>query len=117
MASSAVPSRAVSSRAVEFPFLSVRGAELALLVLVQPRASSSRIIGEHGGRLKIAIAAPAVEGRANEALTEFLADLLEVPKRDIELLRGTTGRQKSLTIKDVSGEVRARLLDAVKNSG
>ena len=99
------------------PFLSVRGDELLLLLLVQPRASSSRIVGEHGGRLKIAISAPAVDGKANEALTEFLAKILGVPKRDISIDSGATERQKSVIIKDVNGAVGRRLLDAVRNSG
>jgi len=76
----------------------VRGDELLLLLLVQPRASSSRIVGEHGGRLKIAISAPAVDGKANEALTEFLAKILGVPKRDISIDSGATERQKSVII-------------------
>jgi uncharacterized protein (TIGR00251 family) len=101
----------------EFPFLSVQGQEISLLVLVQPRASSSRLLGEHGGRLKIAISSPAVDGKANKALIEFLAELLKVPKRTIELSSGSAGRQKTPKIRDVSGIVRSRLLDALKNSG
>ncbi len=55
------------------------GAELA--VLVQPRASRTRVVGEHDGLLKIQLAAPPVDGEANAALLEFLARQLGVPRR------------------------------------
>ncbi len=47
-----------------------------LELLVQPRASRTRVVGEHDGRLKIQLAAPPVDGEANAALLAFLADLL-----------------------------------------
>jgi len=74
-------------------------------------------MGEHGARLKLAISAPAVDGKANQALTEFLAKILGVPKLYISIVRGTKARQKSSIIKDVSGAVGRRLLDAFRNSG
>ena len=48
------------------------GVELSLLV--QPRASRTRVVGEHDGRLKVAVASPPVDGAANDALLEFLAE-------------------------------------------
>ena len=53
-----------------------RRAGSVLEVLVQPRASRTRVVGEHDGRLKIQLAAPPVDGEANAALIEFLADAL-----------------------------------------
>lgn len=64
-------------------------------VLVQPRASRTRAVGEHDGRLKVQVAAPPVEGAANEALLKFLAERLRLPKGKIELVAGETGRRKS----------------------
>ena len=69
-----------------------------LLVLVQPRASRSRIAGEHDGRLKVQLAAPPVDGEANAALLELLAALLKVRKSEIELLDGHTGRRKRVKV-------------------
>jgi uncharacterized protein (TIGR00251 family) len=72
-----------------------------LLVLVQPRASRSRIVGEHDGRLKLQLAAPPVDGEANAALVELLCELLKVRKADVELLDGQTGRRKRLRVTGV----------------
>ena len=73
-----------------------------LLVLVQPRASRTKVLGEHDGRLKIALAAPPVDGEANAALVEFLADELDVRKADVELLDGDTNRRKRLLVRGVT---------------
>lgn len=73
-----------------------------LLVLVQPRASRTKVVGEHDGRLKIALAAPPVDGEANAALVEFLKDTLGVRKADVTLLDGDTSRRKRLAVKGVT---------------
>jgi uncharacterized protein len=84
------------------------GVELA--VLVQPRASRTKVIGEHDGRLKIALAAPPVDGEANAALIGFLSDELGVRKADIRLLDGDTSRRKRLAVRGVApDEVMVRL--------
>lgn len=81
-----------------------------LLVLVQPRASRTKVLGEHDGRLKIALAAPPVDGEANAALVEFLADALGVRKADVQLLDGDTSRRKRLAVRGVApAEVMVRL--------
>lgn len=66
----------------------------------QPGAKVTRIIGEHDGRLKISLNAPAVENKANEVLIAWLADQLDITKRQIELLSGQTGRKKRVLIRD-----------------
>ncbi len=73
-----------------------------LLVLVQPRASRTRVLGEHDGRLKIALAAPPVDGEANAALVDYLRELLGVRRADVELLDGQTGRRKRLLVRGVA---------------
>ncbi|MEI7705505.1 MAG: DUF167 domain-containing protein, partial [Deltaproteobacteria bacterium] len=55
---------------------------VVLEVLVQPRASRTRVVGEHDGRLKVQLAAPPVDGEANEALVAFLAGKLRVRRGD-----------------------------------
>ena len=73
-----------------------------LKVLVQPRASRTKVVGEHDGRLKIALAAPPVDGAANTALIAFLSDVLGVRKADVTLLEGDTGRRKRLAVRGVA---------------
>lgn len=75
---------------------------VVLEVLVQPRASRTRVVGEHDGRLKIQLAAPPVDGEANAALVAFLADALSVRKQDVAIVRGETGRRKSVRVPAVT---------------
>jgi uncharacterized protein len=56
------------------------------------------VVGEHGGLLKIQLAAPPVDGAANDALLEFLANRLGITRRSIQLVWGHTGRRKRLRI-------------------
>jgi hypothetical protein len=86
----------------------VGGAVLELLV--QPRSSRSRVVGEHDGRLKIQLAAPPVEGEANAALVAFLADALRVKRADVALLAGETGRRKRVRIAGVTAAAAAAAL-------
>jgi uncharacterized protein len=81
-----------------------------LLVRVQPRASKDAIAGEMGGALKVRLCAPAVEGRANEALMEFLSQLLKTPKSAVRILSGERGRTKRIEIRGVSGHQIQALL-------
>lgn len=75
------------------------GVELALLI--QPRASRTRVVGEHDGLLKIQLAAPPVDGEANAALVEFLAKRLGIPRRQVELLAGDTSRRKRVALRGI----------------
>jgi uncharacterized protein len=81
-----------------------------LELLVQPRASRTRAVGEHGGRLKVQLAAPPVDGEANAALVEFLARALRVRKADVTLLRGETGRRKTVRVAGVTAAAVAAAL-------
>ena len=75
-----------------------------LLVLVQPRASRTKVVGEHDGRLKIALSAPPVDGEANAALIEFVSDALDVKKASVALIEGDTSRRKRLRVVGVTVE-------------
>ena len=84
---------------------------VALEVLVQPRASRTRVVGEHDGRLKVQLAAPPVDGEANAALVEFLAGALGVRKAEVTITRGETGRRKTVRVSGrTEAEVAAALL-------
>ena len=76
-----------------------RNADVITLALhVQPGAKRSEIAGLHGAALKIRLAAPPIEGRANEALLKFIAELFGVPLRQIELKQGGQSRHKVVAI-------------------
>ncbi len=74
--------------------------EVFLNVHIQPRASKDEIVGEHGGRIKIRTIAPPVDGKANEHLTGFLASIFGVPRRQVQLMAGETGRLKRFRVLD-----------------
>jgi uncharacterized protein len=65
---------------------------------VQPGASRSEFAGKHGERIKVRIAAPAVDDKANAALIEFLADYYKVPKRSVRIESGLRSRRKRVVI-------------------
>jgi uncharacterized protein (TIGR00251 family) len=83
---------------------------VVLELLVQPRASRTRVVGEHDGRLKLQLAAPPVDGEANAALVAFLAGALGVRKGDVVIARGDTGRRKTVR---VAGAVGAAVVAAL----
>jgi uncharacterized protein (TIGR00251 family) len=75
-----------------------------------PNAPRSEVIGWLGDALKVKVHAPPVEGRANDALCEFLAETLGVPRRAVTVMRGDTSRQKVLRIEGVTlAGLKARL--------
>ena len=77
---------------------------------VIPNAPRDEIAGWLGGALKVKIQAPALEGRANDAVLDFLAQKLGVPRRDVSLLRGDKSRQKVVRIVSLDeATVRLRL--------
>ena len=94
------------------PWLREEAGAVTLELLVQPRASRTRVVGEHDGRLKLQLAAPPVDGEANAALVEFLARALGVRKGDVALLRGETGRRKTVRVAGVSAARAAGALGA-----
>lgn len=81
-----------------------------IAVRVQPRAARSEVAGLHGDRIRIRLAAPPVDGAANEALVRFLAEALGVPARAVSIASGHASRSKLVTASGVSlPEAMARL--------
>lgn len=74
---------------------------MILEVHVQPGAKRSEFAGQHGERIKIRLAAPAIENRANAALVEFLAEHYRVPKRNVRIAAGLKSRDKRVVIDGV----------------
>ncbi|HEX8012140.1 MAG TPA: DUF167 domain-containing protein [Casimicrobiaceae bacterium] len=71
---------------------------LTLTIRAQPGAKRTEVAGAHGGALRIRVASPPVEGKANEELRRFLAEAFGVPRRSVALLHGETSRQKTVRI-------------------
>lgn len=71
-------------------------------VKVQPRSSRNQVAGEQNGVLKIKLTAPPVDGEANAALIDFLAAYLQLPRRDISLVKGETSRHKIVEIRGLN---------------
>ncbi len=81
-----------------------------LAVSAAPKASRSEIVGIHGDRLKVRLAAPPVDGAANKELEKVLAKALGVPRSSVEVVRGLSGRKKTVRINGLDPtEVRMRL--------
>lgn len=78
-------------------------------VRVQPRASRTEVAGTHQGALKVRLQAPPVEGAANEALVDFLADSLGVPRRMVEIVSGASSRTKVVEVAGIDAGAVNRL--------
>lgn len=96
----------------ERPWLQITAkGELQLTLHVQPGAKTTSCAGIHGDALKIRLAAPPVDGKANQALIVWLAHILDCPQNKIKLMRGQTSRRKTLSIEagDDSAALAAKL--------
>ncbi len=82
-------------------------------VRVQPRASKNRIAGALGDAVKVMLTAPPVDGAANTACVKFFADLFKLPRSQVEILSGHTGRTKLLKIHGIK---MAQLKEKIENS-
>ena len=89
------------------PYLRSQPDGLFLSVKVQPCASRNEIGGLHGTELKVAVTAPPVDSSANQALVEFLAETLGLPRRAVTLVRGQTARHKLLRLDGITAEATA----------
>ena len=78
--------------------LTITATAVRIAVRVQPRAGRDRVVGAHGGALKVQVSAPPVEGAANQAVIIVLAEWLGVPRRSVAVLRGYSGRDKLIEI-------------------
>ncbi len=72
---------------------------ITVCVHAQPQGKRTEVLGLHGESLKVRLAAPALENRANEALVAFLAERFGVPRRDVRLVAGEKSREKRLEVR------------------
>jgi uncharacterized protein (TIGR00251 family) len=83
-------------------------------VKVHPRARKNAITGELGDALKLALTAPPIEGRANDACIAFFAEFLNVPRSSVTIAAGDSSRNKLIRISGLSAsQVQAKLRDAL----
>jgi uncharacterized protein (TIGR00251 family) len=85
------------------------GKSLLLNLHIQPGAKQTAVAGVHGEALKIRLAAPPVDGKANDCLINFLAEKLAVAKAQITLVSGASSRSKRVRVTGVSMEAAACL--------
>lgn len=83
---------------------------MVLSLHIQPGAKKTEVVGLHGEALKLRLAAPPVDGKANEALVAFLAETLGVAKARVSLVSGMTSRAKRLRVSDYEAEAAAQRL-------
>ena len=82
-------------------------------VRVHPRAKKNAIAGEMGDALKVALTAPPVEGKANEACVRFFAELLQVPRSSVTIAAGETSRNKVIRVAGLTAaQIEERLFAA-----
>ena len=75
-----------------------------IAVHAQPGAKKSAVVGLYDQALKIRIAAPPVEGKANDVLTAFVADVLGVARRTVSIVKGESSREKLLLVADAAAD-------------
>lgn len=92
------------------PPISPTSSGVRLSLQVQPRASRTELVGLHGTRLRVRLAAPPVDGAANEALIRFLAEILQVGRGAVTITAGLSSRQKTVEVEGLTVEEAAHRL-------
>ncbi len=87
-----------------------RAGGVELLVVAVPRASRTRVVGLHGDRLKVQLAAPPVDGEANAALLELFVKLFSVARQSVTLVDGEKSKRKTVRIEGVTAAEAETLL-------
>lgn len=95
------------------PWLCDEGNAVVMTLHIQPAAKKTEIVGAHGDALKIRLAAPPVDGKANQCLIKFIADQLGLRRSSVALISGDATRSKRLRVTDIdAATVRAQLKPA-----
>lgn len=86
-------------------------------IKVHPRAKRNAITGEVGDAIKISLTAPPVEGKANDACIEFLANLLKVPRSSVSIAAGLSSRNKVIQVAGLTSQEIARHIESHRHPG
>ena len=114
----AKPGESVQALAsLTWPCVAARGEGALLTVAVVPNARRTGADGLHDSALRVRLVAPPVEGQANDALVDWLADRLSLPKRSVRVVRGATSRRKLIEIDSSLATVHAWLRREVQAQG
>ncbi len=81
-----------------------------LVLHIVPRATTTAVVGRHGDAIKVRVAAPPVDGAANEELIRFLAGRLGVPRSAVAITAGTSSRRKTVSIAGIETAAAVRML-------
>lgn len=92
--------------------------EIVLRLHVQPGAGRAAVVGRHGDALRVKVAPPPMDGRANAAVLAFVAELFEVPSAKVELASGERSRDKRVRVRGIAPDAAERTLDeAIERAG
>jgi uncharacterized protein (TIGR00251 family) len=86
------------------------GQSVLLSIRVQPRAKRDEVVGERAGAIVIRLKAPPVDGKANAALIEFIANAANLPRSRVEIVRGATAREKVVRVAGIAEKDLRRAL-------
>jgi uncharacterized protein (TIGR00251 family) len=84
---------------------------MIIRVRVIPNAVRSEVVGRIGSTVRVKVAAPAIDGKANAELTNFLAEFFEVKNRSVKIVRGEKGKEKTV---EISGRTEEELEDVME---
>lgn len=101
----------------DHPYLTATDDGVLVDVHVQPGAHRPRVVGRHGDALKVAVAAPPVEGRANDAVVKAIAEVFGVPVADVTITSGQTARRKRLRVAGIDERSAQVAVDAALGTG
>ncbi|MBU4510559.1 YggU family protein [bacterium] len=86
-------------------YFKISGNDLIVKIKIIPGSSKNKIVGIYNNALKIAIAAPPVEGKANKKCIAYLAEYFDIAKSKIEIISGQTSKNKLIKIYDITQEI------------
>jgi uncharacterized protein (TIGR00251 family) len=98
------------------PVREIRGG-ISFSVKVHPRARRNAITGEVGESLKLSLTTPPVDGRANQAVIDFLSHLFEIPRSSVTIASGATSRVKRIEVAGISAAHAQLRLQSILDSG
>ncbi|HWC68057.1 MAG TPA: DUF167 domain-containing protein [Acidimicrobiales bacterium] len=100
----------------DHPELNATDGGVVLAVHVQPGAGRTEVVGRHGDALKLRVAAPPTDNRANDAVLELVAKEFNLKRADVAVTSGATSRAKKLRLSGLSVDAAARVVDRLLDS-
>jgi|688.fasta_scaffold2096467_1 uncharacterized protein (TIGR00251 family) len=97
-------------------FASLLNSGVRLTVVVSPKAKTSKFRGVYGDAIKVSVAAPPEDGRANEELIDLISLTLDIPKRAIQIISGLTSKRKIIEIVTEKPELLLKKLDVISKT-